>query len=102
MKTIADLEAARELELYAENTREIYDRWTMPTVDNLTRKYKRGQYDKEKAVKAWEYVAEYAAKMYAREFASPSAWYVIFNAATRRAVAEYLEDVYFCEYIKEQ
>ena len=54
MKTTADLEAARELELYAENTREIYDRCTMPTVDNLTRKYKRGQYDKAKAVKAWE------------------------------------------------
>lgn len=102
MKTIIDRDAARELELYTENASAIYERCTMPTVENLRKKYARGQYDKTKAVKAWEYVAEAAAKMYAREFASPSAWYVIFNAATRRAVAEYLEDVYFCEYIKEQ
>lgn len=101
MKTTADLEAARELELYAENTREIYDRWTMPTVANLTRKYKRGQYDKAKAIKAWEYVAEAAAKMYAREFASQAQWHVMFNAATRRVVAATLEEAYFCEYIKE-
>ena len=101
MKTILDEEAARELELYTENTRAIYDRCTMPTVENLKRKYKRGQYDKSKAVKAWEYVAEAAAKMYCREFAERIAWHIVFNAATRRAVAEYLEDVYFTECIKE-
>lgn len=101
MKSIIDMAAAQELELYTENTREIYDRYTMPTVRNLTRKYKAGKYDAEKAVTAWGYVVEAAAKMYAKEFASPSAWHVIFNAATRREVAKSLERVYFEEYIKE-
>lgn len=99
MKTIIDKSAAVELELYTENTRQIYDLHTMPTIENLRRKHSKGKYDKIKAVKAWEYVAEAAAKMYAKEFASPSAWYTIFNAATRRAVAEVLEDVYYQEYI---
>lgn len=102
MKTIVDIEAAHELELYAENTRRIYDRCTMPTIENLKRKAKKGQYNKEKAVKAWEYVAEAAAKEYAREFASPTEWHTIFNAATRWAVAATLEDVYYNEYIMEE
>lgn len=101
MKTIIDKTAAVELELYTEDTRAIYDRHTMPTINNLRRKYQRGTYDKEKAVKAWEYVAEAAAKLYCKEFATPSAWHTVFNAATRRAVAATLESVYFDEYIKE-
>lgn len=101
MKTIVDKSAAVELELYAENTSAIYDRCTMPTVENLRKKYAKGRYDKAKAVKAWEYVAEAAAKMYATEFASPAAWYTIFNAATRRAVAQNLESIYFAEYINQ-
>lgn len=35
MKTIVDTAAARELELYADNTYEIYNRHAMPTVENL-------------------------------------------------------------------
>ena len=101
MKTIVDMEAVRELELYADNTYAIYERHAMPTVQNLKKKYSRGKYDREKAVKAWEYVAEAAAKMYAREFASVGDWFRIFNRATRRAVAEEMEAYYFAEYIKE-
>lgn len=101
MKTTIDMEAARELELYADNTRTIYEHHAMPVVQNLRKKYIRGQYDREKAVKAWEYVAEAAAKMYAREFASSGDWFRIFNRATRRAVAEAMEAYYFAEYIKE-
>ena len=44
MKTIIDQEAARELELYTENTRRIYDAYTVPTIRNLTRKAKAGTY----------------------------------------------------------
>lgn len=101
MKSIIDMAAAQELELYTENTREIYDRYTLPTIRNLTRKYKAGKYDREKAITAWGYVVEAAAKMYAQEFASAAAWHVIFNVATRREVAKTLEKVYFDEYIKE-
>ena len=99
MKTIIDQEAARELELYTENTRRIYDAYTVPTIRNLTRKAKAVKYDKAKACKAWEYVAEAAAKLYCEEFAEPTAWHVVFNAATRRAVAASLEASYKAEYI---
>ena len=99
MKTIIDQEAARELELYTENTRRIYDAYTVPTIRNLTRKAKAGKYDKAKACKAWEYVAEAAAKLYCKEFAEPTAWHIVFNAATRRAVAASLEASYKAEYI---
>ena len=99
MKTIVDKEAARELELYTENTRRIYDAYTVPTIRNLTRKKKAGKYDREKACKAWEHVAEAAAKLYCKEFAEPAAWHTVFNAATRRAVAANLEASYKAEYI---
>lgn len=102
MKTIIDIEAARELELYAENTSRIYHNFIMPTVENLKRKAKKGQYNKEKAVKAWEYVAEAAAKLYCQEFAARTAWHIVFNAATRRAVAATLEAVYYDEYIRRE
>lgn len=99
MKTTIDMDAARELELYIENTSSIYHYNTMPVVENLRKKYNKGQYDSEKAVKAWEYVAEAGAKLYHKEFGSGSRWYDTFNAATRRFVAESLEKVYFDEYI---
>lgn len=100
MKTMIDKAAVSELALYVENTRQVYDRATMPTVENLRKKNAKGQYDKEKAIKAWEYVAEYAAKLYHKEFCGCGKWYDVFNAATRREVARYLEDVYYQEYIK--
>lgn len=99
MKTTIDQAAARELELYAENTRRIYDAYTVPTIRNLTRKAKAGTYGKAKACKAWEHVAEAAAKLYCKEFAEPAAWHMVFNAATRRAVAASLEASYKAEYI---
>lgn len=52
MKTTIDQAAARELELYTENTRRIYDAYTVPTIRNLTRKAKARTYDKAKACKA--------------------------------------------------
>lgn len=98
MKTVIDMDAVRELELYAENTSEIYHRWTIPTLESLRKKYAKGQYDHEKAVKAWEYVAEAAAKMYHKEFGA-GFWYDTFNKATRTETAKILEEVYFDEYI---
>lgn len=101
MKTIVDTAAARELKLYADNTFEIYNRHAMPTVENLKKKYVKGDYEHDKAVRAWEYVAEAAAKLYAREFATVGEWCKMFNAATRRVVAENMEAYYFAEYIRE-
>lgn len=99
MKNTVDFEAVRELELYAENTSSIYHNHTMPVVTNLKKKYEKGIYDKEKAVKAFEYVAEAAAKLYHKEFGCGCRWYDTFNKATRQETAKILEEVYFAEYI---
>ena len=99
MKTMLDKAAASELALYTENTRQVYDNATVPTIQSLEKKFRKGNYDSAKAVKAWEYVAEYAAKLYHKEFGGSCRWFDVFNAATRHAVAVYLESVYFNEYI---
>lgn len=100
-KKTANAENVRELELYAENTREIYDRYTMPVVENLKKKYQKGCYEKEKAIVAWEHVATAAAKMYHKEFCCSGRYFDIFTAADRRETAKILESVYFEEYIKQ-
>lgn len=89
-----DPEAVRELTLYATNDSQTYHRSTLPTVENLRRKMKRGTYDPARAPRAWEYVAEFAARRYAQEFARPAEWCIIFTAATRRAVALELAEYY--------
>ena len=60
---------SRELSLYADNERALYPA-IVAVVRNLAKYYKRGQFDKAKAVDAFYPVACMAAKMYCREFAS--------------------------------
>ena len=94
MRTYPDFVAARELDIYAENRREVYFSAIVPTVENLSRKARKGTYDDAKALKAWAGVAEAAARLYCREFATADAWHLVFNAATRRAAAEELRRCY--------
>lgn len=94
MKTIVNLDAARELELYTINTGDLYHRMICPIIENLRKKAAKGQYDKEKAVKAFSYVSNEAAKMYFCEFCGSGRYYDIFNAATRMEVAKNLEEYY--------
>lgn len=94
MKTTINQDAARELELYAVNTADLYSRMICPAIENLRCKAAKGKYDQEKAVKLFEYVADEAAKMYHREFCGSGRYYDVFNAATRKAVAKSLEEYY--------
>ena len=94
MKSYPDKDAARDLVLYTINTGAIYRTHTTAVIETLRKKARKNQYDTEKAVKAWEAVAETGAKRYAREFATPSEWYTIFNKATRRLVAVEMEEYY--------
>lgn len=93
-----DMDTVRELELYAQNTRLIYDRHIMPAVENLKKKQKKGVYNHEKACRLWEYVAEAAAKMYNTEFGC-GLWYNLFPKAERQECAKRLEAYYYEEYI---
>lgn len=94
MKTSVNLDSVRELELYAVNTGDLYRRMVSPIIENLRKKAAKGQYDKEKAVKAFSYVADEAARMYHREFCCRGKYYDIFNAATRWEVSKRLEEYY--------
>lgn len=93
MKTTVNAIAARELALYAENDSYLYTWYAQPIISNLARKMRKGQYDAQKAVKAWEYFATEAAKKHCRDFGTPhEAYYRMFNAATRREAAAQLEE----------
>ena len=97
MKTNIDAAAARELTLFANNDASTYTRAIMPAWRNLDKKRARRVFDAARAVKLFEYVAEYAARRYAAEFARPSEWFQLFNAATRRAAAAELLADYLAE-----
>lgn len=97
-----DMHAVRELEIYADNTRNVYFQNIMPTVENLRKKRERGLYDRTLAVKAWMYVANAAAKAYAAEFCERgAAWHKVFPASVRRVVADRMERHYYDEYIRQ-
>lgn len=94
-KTIPNMSAARELALYACNDSDIYFHSISPVIANLTKKVKRGTYDSTKAIKAWEHVATAAAMKYNKELGTPGdSYYTIFNAATRRAAAAELAEIF--------
>ena len=63
-----ETEESRELYLYATNCGELYRRMITPVIQNLRKKAIKGQYDKEKAIDAFYYVANEASKMYNRDF----------------------------------
>lgn len=79
---------ARELDLYAENTSELYGQFKS-IIANLQRKIKAGKYNAAKAPALWMYWYEAAAKRYAKEFAhSPSEWSRMFPKALRMHLAK--------------
>lgn len=62
-----DKAAAHELDLYAENTSELYNQFKS-IVANVKKKIKSGRYDPVKAPKLWLYWYDAAAKRYVKEF----------------------------------
>jgi hypothetical protein len=85
-----DQHAQTELDLYAENTSELYNQ-KKAILANLQRKAKKGTYDHTKAAKLWMYWVDAASKRYRKEFGgSPET----FNKATREALAKELADRY--------
>lgn len=89
-----DVHAARELELYIDNTSNLSP-WGprgqgRDIAKNLVRKMRAGKYDPDKAPKLWGYLATSAAKQYAKEYGNPREWATTFTPATRDMVAESL------------
>jgi len=91
-----------ELYLYAVNTGALYSRVTIPAINNMAKKKAKGQYDHEKARKAFYRVAEAAARMYGREHdKGERAGLDVFTVADRQAVAVDLLE-HYAELIDEQ
>ena len=87
MKTFNETNV-RELELYANNTGELYNQ-KQSIIKNLTKKVEKGTYDPALAPKLWRYWVDAAAKMYAKEFGNGEP---IFSIADRNEVARQLAD----------
>jgi len=92
----ADEHAATELVMYIENTSELSPDGPSgqgrSVLLNALRKWKKGTYDPERAVKLFEYLAEAGAKQYAKEFGEAKEWSTMFTSATRHEAAKQLEE----------
>ena len=89
----ADTQAANELDLYAENTSELYNQ-KKSILANIQRRLKKGTYDHSLAPKLWMYWVDAAAKRYVKEFGSGGNISTIFNKATREHLARELANRY--------
>jgi len=88
-----DPDAAQELRLYIDNDGDLYRQMTTPIINNLMRKWKKGTYDSELAVKAFMYLANEGARKYVREHGGPGDRVdTVFNKNTRMEVAKALRD----------
>ena len=83
---VVDETALRELDLYSDNTFELYNQ-KKSILANLQKKASKGVYDPVKAAKLWMYWVTAAAQRYTKEFGSGSP---IFNKATKEALAKEL------------
>jgi len=83
----------RELVLYITNKAELYNQ-IKSTIRNMKRKIARNQYDPERAIDAFVYVAKDGAKMYDKEFGSYNGSSTWLNKDTIREVAKQLRDYY--------
>ena len=93
-----DDDAARELELYAENDEALYRQSYVPIAKNLSKKFKKGVYDSELAKKLWKYHADRAAQKYGMDHAGGAKEGLrMFSPVTRRALAASLEDAWHQE-----
>jgi len=84
-------DAARELELFAENDGQLYQQSGVPIMKNLSKKFKKGTYDPELGVKLWKYHADSAAKAYSQEHSTGDDWKTMFTPAVRMEMARSME-----------
>ena len=93
-----DDDAMRELELYSENDGDLYRQSYVPIAKNLSKKFKKGNYDSELAQKLWKYHADRAAQKYGMDHAGGAKDGLrMFSPDTRRALAASLEDAWHQE-----
>lgn len=80
---------SNELYIYIVNTESLYRQRIVPTIENLKKKYKKGIYDKEKAIDLWYYTATAGSDLYNKDFGYR------FTVQDRFTVATDLESRFF-------
>jgi len=86
--TFRDPDAAREIELFADNDSQLYFQMRKPILINLGKKYKKGTFDIDKAAKLWRYYVEAAMKKYNKEFGGRSdKWFDLLDTHDRNLLA---------------
>ena len=79
----------RELVLFIPNAHQL-NATIKATITNLKRKIKRGVYDEERALKAWENVADAGVKLYDKLYGSGRGSLTMLDKSTRREIAKEL------------
>jgi hypothetical protein len=87
-----DHDMVRDLVLYADNDGDLYRQSTAPVQKNLSKKWVKGTYNHDLAIKLWKYHADRAAKKYAQEFGGGVA-----SPAVRKAAAKEFADAWHAE-----
>ncbi len=88
-----DKDKVRDIVLWIENSRDMYFNRTIPLLENYTKKYSRGQFDKQKAIKGFQLLLPYGIASYDKEF-SIRGYRTPFNAREKEEAAKQLYDYY--------
>jgi hypothetical protein len=88
-----DKDMARELYLWATNDSQLYYQQRRPILINLSKKYKKGTFDIDKASKLWRYFIDNALQKYNKEFGSRGdKWYELMSVHDRNLLAHELAE----------
>lgn len=87
MPSYKDKDAAREIQLYADNDSQLYRQRKNPILQNLSRKYIKGTYDIDKAAKLWRNYIDAALQKYHKEFGGRGKWYDLLSVPDRNLLA---------------
>jgi hypothetical protein len=87
LPTYKDKDAAREIQLFADNDSQLYYQRRNPILKNLSKKYLKGQYDIEKAAKLWRYYIDAALQKYHKEFGGRGSWSNLLSVPDRNLLS---------------
>ena len=85
--TYKDKDAARDVQLFADNDYMLYQQRKRPILINLGKKYKKGTYDINKAAKLWRYYVDAALQKYHKEYGNKGKWYDMLSVADRNLLS---------------
>lgn len=83
-----DKDAAREIQLFADNDYQLYESQRLPILKNLAKKYQKGTFNIDRAADLWKYYVDNALKKYHKLYGSPRGnWYDLLSMQDRKRLA---------------